>query len=356
MLSAIHFPEKRLFCIACLIFCGLLLPKLQAQNYTFASLKGSPVMDTTGWRLEGNAYLGNTAGGNTPNGKDELILTDPINNTSGACFFKTPVNISHCQKWIASYEYRIFDGTAADGIAFCFLANPPFGYQRGGALGLPARPKGLMVLLDPYRNGHCYCRAPSKIELFYGDGSIAYNECPKDTALVPTFCGDANLLRSNNYRRITIKYDNGNIKVFIDDTLRLSGFYSINFNGYFGFTASTGGNNDRQSIRNFSLKTYKPILSAPNAGPDLVICRNTPTQIGITPPANYPYTYIWAPTTGLSNPLVANPAITLNNPYTFPLTYTYFLTKDTLGGRDSLCAFSDAVTITVAGRTASTRP
>ena len=95
--------------------------------------------------------------------------------TSGACFYNTPINLGECSKWTVEFDYRISDGTGADGMAFCFLANPPQGYQNAAGIGIPSDPKGVMVVLDVFNN----CGPPTpKLEIRYGDGTQNYSECP----------------------------------------------------------------------------------------------------------------------------------------------------------------------------------
>lgn len=324
-----------------------------AQTYPFARLIGSPVMDTRGWNLTGDARIGDT-GGDTDGLNNELVLCNPFQFNSGGCFYNQPVNISACQKWVAEFDYRIFDGSAADGIAFCFLANPPTGFQTGGNVGIPARPKGLMVILDTWQNCPGSTNVP-KLEIRYADGITGYGtgtesilECPSPAQ--PT-SGMLPILRQPTYNRLKISYDSGDIKVYVNNTLQLTGFYKINFSGYFGFTASTGGSTDRHSIRDFTLYTFKPIVSPPNGGPDKIVCSGDSVEIGIPSASNDPYLYYWNPTTGMSNPNIPNPKVRLYNSSAEPVTYTYFITKDSLTN-DTLCAYSDAVQVTVLGNAA----
>ena len=97
-----------------------------AQNYIFAQLNGSP-LNTSGWNLQGSAAIGNIK----YNDNSELIVCPARNTTSGAVFFNQPINLSICNKWKASFEFRMFDGSGADGIAFCFLEVPPVGFVTG---------------------------------------------------------------------------------------------------------------------------------------------------------------------------------------------------------------------------------
>ena len=341
-----------------IVLCCLLqhLPGI-AQTYKFAELTGSPVMNTNGWNLVGDARVGNT-GADGNNFNDELILCNPVNSNSGACFFNQPVNVSQCQKWTAEFDYRINDGTGADGIAFCFLANPPTTFTIGGNIGIPNRPIGLMVILDTYLN--CAGTTPvPKLEIRYYEGNTLFGtatesslECP--TPAQPT-SGTLPILRQPNYNRMKITYDFGQIRVFVNNTQVLTGNYKISFPGYFGFTASTGGQTDRHSIKNFSLYTYKPIVSPPDAGKDITVCSGDSVQLGVPPKANDPYVYEWNPKTNLSNPGIPNPKVKVFNNSALPVTYTYFVTKDSLVN-DTLCAYSDDIKITVLGKAAQAGP
>ncbi len=62
--------------------------------------------------------------------------------------------------------------------------------------------------------------------------------------------GKLSFIRSPNYNHAKITYDSGNINVYVNDTLYLTGFQTFNFTGYLGFTASTGGYWDNHSIKN----------------------------------------------------------------------------------------------------------
>lgn len=321
---------------------------VRSQNYEFASLRGYPQMNTAGWSLAGMAYTGSSpVGDGSPS---ELILTDLTGNTSGAAVFNTPVDISACQTWVAEFDFRIFGGNGADGIGFFFLSSPPRGYVRGGGIGIPTGNRGLVVALDQYLNGSCYGGPVPKLQIRYLTPTSNYLECPPGPPQ-PTV-GGVTEIRQPIYNRCTIRYDAGNINVSINGVVRLSGFYNIDFAGYFGLSASTGGNNDWHSIKNFSLKTFKPILSAPNAGPDVTVCNNTARTIGVATAPNDPYTYRWTPTTGLDNPNIANPTVIRTNNSGAPQTFSYFLVKDTVGTTPR-CAFADEVKVTVLGRAAT---
>lgn len=315
---------------ACLISGCWLSTSLQAQSFVFAQMTGRP-LNTTGWNLQGNAYVGNT-GANTGNG--ELILTDPVNFQSGSIFFNTPINLAQCSRWTAEFEFRIQDGNAADGLAFCYLDVPPSGFVSGGGLGIPATANGLKVCIDTWLN--CGTDAVPKLQIRWGNG---YNECDGQ----PTFANNTGLLnfiRSGDYHRCRIEYDAGNISVSINGVQRLTGFQTFNFQGYFGFTASTGGSRDRHSIRNVRIFTEMPPSVA---GSNSSICHTGNLQLGTTP--NPAYQYRWSPAAGLSAINISNPVATVQNNTNATIRQKYYLRTEFLNLPG--CGSTDSVEITV---------
>lgn len=223
--------------------------RLQAQAVIFAELQGQPNMNTSGWNLTGAAQIGDTPG-DADNFNNELILTTAVNNTSGAAFFAQPIDMSICDRWIASFEFRIFDGTAADGIAFCFLDVPPTGFVNGGGVGIPATANGLKVVFDTWDNG---CGANPELQVYSGAG---YGECFTNMFKIQNTAGQLNFFRSNTYNAVEIIYDSGYIDIKINNILWASGVLApAAFTGYVGFTASTGGATDLHSIRNVQIYT-----------------------------------------------------------------------------------------------------
>jgi gliding motility-associated-like protein len=77
------------------------------------------------------------------------------------------------------------------------------------------------------------------------------------------------------------------------------------------------------------------------AGPNYDVCSNTTLQIGAAPAAGY--TYSWSPTTGLSNPNIANPRVTVYNRAASSVVRSYTVTATGPSG----CSATSTVTITV---------
>jgi gliding motility-associated-like protein len=78
-----------------------------------------------------------------------------------------------------------------------------------------------------------------------------------------------------------------------------------------------------------------------DAGPARNFCSGGSAQLGVAPVAGT--TYQWAPTTGLSNPLIANPTVSLPNLTGAPIVVNYTLTASTANG----CTATSTVQVTV---------
>lgn len=274
-----------------------------AQNYVFARLDGIPA-NTSGWNLQGSAAVGNLINSNN----SEVILCPARPSTSGAVFFNQPINLTICNKWKAEFDFRIFDGSGADGIAFCFLETPPTGFVSGAGLGIPSSANGLKICFDTYNN----CTTPTnsrvpKVEIRWGTG---YNECWSQPTLENTD-GSLSYLRSAVYNRALIEYDNGNIRVSVNGNLLLTGFQTFNFTGYLGFTASTGGSNDNHSIKNVIIYTDMPPSEAGGINGELIACPGETISIGTTSTPGYSYN--WLPASDLNSSIISNPAVTTDN-------------------------------------------
>ena len=308
--------------------------KMQAQTLVFAELVGSPNMNTSGWNLTGAAFTGDT-GGDANVDPDELILTNNIGNSSGAIFYSQSIDLGTCYQWNVQFDFRMFDGSSADGIAFCFLDVPPTGFVSGGGVGIPSTANGIKVVFDTYNN--CGGANP-EIQIYSGPG---YNECIAGITTLNNVGGNLNFLRSNAYNTAVISYNYGVVTVSVNGTQYLSGTYNLNFAGYMGWTASTGGSNDRHSIRN---ATIFADIATSNAGPDVSVCTGQSAQIGS---ANNPnYIYAWTAAPGLNTTSISNPIISLPNTGNAPISQTYTVMTN-LASNPNSCPSFDSVEVTV---------
>jgi PKD repeat protein len=322
------------------------------QNYIFAQLTGTPI-NSTGWVFSGDAKVTNIIG----SADTEVMLTRSAKLDDGGVFFSQPINLAFCNKWIAEFDFRMYDGTGADGIAFCFLDVPPTNFVDGGGLGIPDVANGLKVCFDTWNN----CVDPGnydsvtvhqdmpKIEIRWGkgydevsnSGEVIYGECLP----LPTLSnknGRLDFIRGPNYNRAKIEYDTGRISVYVNDTLYISTYApgQFNFTGYMGFTAGTGGFYDNQSIKNVIIYTEMPV---PNAGPPQAFCPYDTVALGGA--ANPLYIYAWSPPVGLSDTTSSAPLLHLSNDSTIAGLHTYYL--KTAFADNPGCTSLDSVTVKV---------
>ncbi len=310
----------------------MFLPYLvKSQTLVFAELTGSPSVNTTGWNLTGATYSGDT-GGDANAFSDEIILTNAIGSSSGGIFYNQSIDLSTCYQWKVEFDFRMWEGNAADGIAFCFLDVPPSGFVSGGGVGIPSASNGVFVILDTYDNG---CGANPEIQIYQGAG---YNEC--GTGMINRAEG-LNFLRSSSYQTCLIEYNSGLLTVSVNGIQYLSGNYNANLVGYMGFTASTGGLNDKHSIKN--VRIYADIAEA-NAGPDVTICSGETAQLGAV--SNPNFTYNWTGDSNVSSSSISNPTVTLSNATSSPITFSYTL-QTTLSNSPTSCPDNDVVIVTV---------
>ncbi|RMZ61007.1 hypothetical protein D1632_03295 [Chryseobacterium nematophagum] len=292
--------------------------KLSSQTY---QLTGSPVI-TTGWDL--------VSGTNVPG--DFVQLTSDIGGQYGAIKLSTPINLKYCDKWKVEFDFRIDgNGTAqygrGDGFTFWYLANPPTSFTSGGGLGIPENANGLMVGFDIFNNtteGQM-----SKVHVLYGtnDTPAGNNNIEFNNTLGSTFHSpDLNSSQpfvGSTYRHVEVNgqtdpnnLNNWIIQIRIDGVLITNQSFSPSggaigmTQGYFGFSAATGGASARHSIKNAKIYIDKvPILTNtvtpfvcvdPVSGNGFVNLTSYENQF-VNNPSNYTFSYYTAGT------LIANP-------------------------------------------------
>lgn len=304
-----------IFLLATLLY----LPgKLSSQTY---QLTGNPV-NTTGWDLVSDAVVSG----------DFVRLTTDQTSRYGAVKLSTPITLSYCDKWKVEFDFRI-DGNGTtqfgrgDGFTFWYLANPPTGFVSGGGLGIPANASGLMVGFDIFNNtteGQM-----SKVHILYGTNNTAGNNIEFNNTAGSTFHSpDLNPTEpfvGDTYRHVEVNGEtdltnptNWIIKVRINGTLIVDQSFAPSggavgmSQGYFGFSAATGGASARHSIKNVMVFVDKvPILS--NTVTPFV-CTNPATGNGVVDltsyndqfvnnPGNYIFTYyVLGSPTPIANP------------------------------------------------------
>ncbi len=172
----------------------------------------------------------------------ELILTPVTLNYSGGFVVQTTPG-SNITPFTISYDYRIFDGTGADGMSLSY-ASSIANTVGGGEVG---EGNGLIVQFDTYNNSAN--TTASQIRIIYGGTQIWAN-------IIGVFN-----LRNVSYRNMTLSVDvSGYLSLTIAGTsivsdILLPGYAAADkTNWKFKFSGRTGSLNDKQSIDNLNIQ------------------------------------------------------------------------------------------------------
>jgi gliding motility-associated-like protein len=301
-------------------FVGILLffsQHLTSQTY---QLTGTPIT-TTGWTMVSPTVVGT--------GGDFIQLTPDTNNQSGSIRLNDPINLKYCDKWKVEFDFRMDSNQTAngDGIAFWYLQNPPIASVLGSGLGVSQNAIGLVVGFDTYNN--TTTAVMSKVHVGYGqiaNTTDSNNVEFFNTAGSSFHSPDMNTtlpFQGTTYKHVEVTSQvvpgtqNWMIKITIDGTqicnqsFAPSGAAAAMTVGYFGFSASTGGNRSRHSIKNVKVYVDKVALTQttvtdtfcpnPSTGQGTVNLTTYQNQF-VTTPANYTFSYSVAGTP------IANPA------------------------------------------------
>lgn len=291
---------------------------LQAQTY---QLSGNPV-NITGWSLVSNAII------NT----DFIQLTADQTGLYGAIKLNDQINLKYCDKWKVEFDFRI-DGNGTvtygrgDGFTFWYLVNPPTGFVSGGGLGIPANASGLMVGFDIFNN--TTEAQMSKIHILYGtnngtNNNIEFNNTPGSTFHSPDLNPTQPFVGAN-YKHVIVNGEvdpnnpnNWIIKILLDNVQIVNQSFAPSggaigmTQGYFGFSAATGGASARHSIKNVKIYVDKVPIFQNTITPN--VCINPTTGTGntnltqyenqfVANPANYTFTYfVQGSTVPIANP------------------------------------------------------
>ncbi len=117
------------------------------------------------------------------------------------------------------------------------------------------------------------------------------------------------------------------------------GPYQVSYNSAGAYSITLDMNNSGCPPVQYS-QTVTVGNSPAIAGPDISYCSGTPVNIGVN--GNAGMNYSWSPSTGLSNPNISNPSVTLTNNGSIPVTQQYILTSV-----NGSCSGSDTVDVTV---------
>ena len=202
---------------------------------------------------------------------NELVLTPQTNSQSGGFVIQTTAG-SNITPFTASFDYRISDGSGADGMSLSYAA----GITNDAGGGEEGEGSGIIVKFDTYDNAGGTTN--SQIRINYGGTQIWANTL-----------GAFNL-RNNSYRAVIITVDGGGkLSLSIGGTSIVSGLLLPGYaaadktNWKFKFSGRTGGLNDKHSIDNLIINL--------STNPTLTTTQSTSTyyRCGVTCSGNTGY-------------------------------------------------------------------
>jgi len=293
-----------------LCFCG----RLFSQSVNVPPIDGYPVV-YTGWTL-----LGGAAGAVAVD--SEIEVTRALANELGRVYTNASYSVTPCGQFTVNFDFQIKQSggtTIADGMAFFFLQSSvtvaeAAGYG-GSGLNIPDNPNGLVLTFDTYDN-NSDGQEPA-LGLFDYNGSLAgYVEGSATRRMAVAY--NQNFVDNGNWHHCLITYDAGAIKVFFDYSAvaLLTGTYSINFAGQFGFSGASGADYSTQSVKNVFIHintTTSPILG------NLSICNGSTSNLSdSTTGGTWSSSNTLAATIGSTTGLVTSTGVG-----TSTITYTY---------------------------------
>jgi gliding motility-associated-like protein len=288
------------------------------------------------FRLEAQFVINNDASITSPECSDSTTtyqLTPNLNNQNGEIWYSTQISLTHR----FDIQFEMFLGTkpysvGADGICFVFQQQSTNAGSPGGGLGYGGITPSLAVEFDTYQNGwdpaFCHTAIEKNGDVNHTDGSG--NNLAGPVQLSPS---NPNL-PDDAWHNMEIIWNpvTDSLSVYFDCSYRvgymgdvINSIFGGNPNVYWGFTAGTGGSDNRQEV--CIAHSYLNNLR------DTAVCQGD--SVKLTSSGGVSYT--WGPAGGLNKDTGASVYAAPNN----TTTYTVSI-KNNCG-----LISKDSVTITV---------
>lgn len=307
----------------CWFFLGLNATRVAAQDEPVYFLNGDAVVT----------------------GQDCYQLTPAINTQNGSVWYADQVDLNQPLDLQFILNLGSDDSNGADGICFVMqtVGTDALG-ESGGGLGFlgPDFQPAFAVEFDTWQNGDYGDPAGDHIAMV-SNGSVDHNASTAIAGPVQADLFDSNIEDGEDHEgRVTWDPDAQIVRVYFDCELRLEGTVDLVgdiFLGqnqvYFGFTASTGGANNVQTVC-----LSANILGSAEQG---YICPGAEAQLNVPSTDG---TATWTPTDYLDDPTSASPICVPPEGLIEPLVYVASYT-DQCG-----VPVSDTLALTVAEMTA----
>ena len=310
----------------CGILIGLGAMQLAAQDETVYYLNGDAVVT----------------------GQDCYQLTPSQNNQTGSVWYADQVDLN--QPLDLQFILNLGDNDGgADGICFVMqtVGTGALG-QDGEGLGFSGADfqPAVAVEFDTYQNGNQGDPSVDHIGIV-SNGNVAHNAATSIAGPIQADPFDGNIEDGEDHEgRVTWDPEEQVMRVYFDCELRLEGFVNLIddiFLGqsqvYFGFTASTGGATNVQTVC-----LSANILGSAEEG---YLCPGAEVQLNVPSPDG---TASWAPADYLSDPTVSSPICIPPDGLTEPLVYVVsYIDQCGVEVLDTLSLTVEAMTANVVG-------
>lgn len=249
-------------------------------------------------------------------GGDCYRLTRDRDNQTGNILSTESIDLSKPFFVDAFINFGTRNGSGADGIAFIITSDNNLSGQTGGGIGYLNITPSLIVEMDTWANG--IYSDPNQDHI-----AILKNGDPRhfdSNSLVPPVIvsniedGDDHCFRMSwnpDTKELVAFLDGTRVRYFGDI---VSDIFNGNPNVFWGFTASTGGSNNNQTVCiNGSETTVQPML-------DTIICQGLDVELNASPNG---VTYTWNPDPTLSDIDIPNPIASTLDTAQYEVTVSY---------------------------------
>jgi len=309
-------------------------PALTYEFYVQADCGGGSLSDWAGPFTVLNTLVPVFTGDASSLGGDCYLITDDFLSQAGAVWYDNPIDLTADFEIIFDANFGAKDSDGADGMTFVLKdnANPDIGIS-GGGIGYAGIDNSVIVEFDTFQNddeiasdGYPSINDPAVDHISIQANGDPRHDASNPNALAPAVQASATSanIEDNIFHEVKILWTatTQTLEVYFDCDLRVSytGDIATNFIGsntcYFGFTGTTGGFSNRHELC-FKHISFVDDISLSNK----TICSgDSVNDIDAT------YTdataYSWTPTTGVSDPTIANPVFTPTTTTTYTVAIT----------------------------------
>lgn len=255
-------------------------------------------------------------------GNNCYTITQNLETQIGGVWYDNPIDFDSDFTIRYQNNFGFLDVDGADGMALVFKrnANPELGFS-GGGLGYATISPSLVVEFDTYQNGDLNDPTWDHISIMSNGNPDHNNGVTNLSGPIQASATSLNI-EDGNLHEVKIEWQaaTNTLSVYFDCVLRLTLIQDVKstiFSGddtvFFGFVGSTGG------LTNIHEVCFNSISFVDNLQlQDDFICVGSSKVIDATIPSGDSYS--WFPTTGISNPSIANPEFSPSTTTTYTVT------------------------------------